>query len=80
MRRRKMLPGSVPITCLAGVVAKAKAVERDRLKRAKEDAHRLIGNGATDQELIKQTITYLSLFPSDQEAKLLVAQLAPKPT
>jgi len=75
-----MIPGSVPITCLAGAVAKANAIERDRLKKAKEDAHLFIGNGATDQELIKQTIKYLSLFPSDPEAKRLVAQLAPKPT
>lgn len=75
-----MIPGSVPVTCLAGAVKTANAILEDQLQRAKEDAHRLIGNGATDQELIKQTITYLSLFPSDPEAKRLVAQLAPKST
>ena len=62
-------------TCLAGAVARAHGIAGDRLKATKESAYRLNENGERNQELIKQYITYLSLFPHDHEAKQLVKQL-----
>jgi hypothetical protein len=67
-----------PVTCLAKAVATANAIARERLKRAKEDAHRFIENGETNQHLIKQKIKQLSLFPDDEEARQLIARLAEK--
>jgi hypothetical protein len=67
-----------PVTSLAQAVAKAKAVERNRLKKAKEDAYLFIQNGETNQQWIEQKIKPLSLFPNDHEAKQLITELAPK--
>jgi len=68
----------VSMTCLAGAVGTADVIINDRLNKAKEAGYRFIKDGEYNQELIKQNIEYLSLFPNDQEAKQLVTQLSLK--
>jgi alkaline phosphatase len=63
---------------LAGAATKSNAIINDRLKRAKEAGYRFIENGENNQQLIKQNIKLLELFPDDHEAKQLVTQLSLK--